>query len=197
MVELLGRDLFNERLETGFERSVQHRFAAHAFDRTAGQRAEYYINHGNQVNMQAAWLFNFSGKPWLTQKYTHRILESYYGDTPFHGWEGDEDEGQMGGWFVIASLGIFEMDGACTEDPILQLSSPLFERITIYLDPQYYPGEKFVIRAHNLSKENIYIQSASLNGEPLEHCWIRFKDVISGGLLELRMGPKPNMEWGK
>lgn len=196
LVELLGKDLFNERLEAGFAHAEPHRFAAHAFDRTSGQRAEYYINHGNQVNMQAAWLFNFSGKPWLTQKYTHAILESFYGDTPYHGWEGDEDEGQMGGWFVISSLGFFEMDGACTADPILQLSSPLFKKITIHLDSDYYPGEKFEIKANNLSKENIYIQEARLNGQPLDRCWIHFKDVVAGGVLEFDMGPEPNPNWG-
>lgn len=196
LVKLLGEELFNERLETGFARSEPHRFAAHAFDRTAGQRAEYYINHGNQVNMQAAWLFNFSGKPWLTQKYTHAILESFYGETPYHGWEGDEDEGQMGSWFVIGALGLFEMDGACTADPVLELSSPLFEKITIHLDPDYYPGEKFVIRANNLSKDNIYIQAAHLNGRPLDRCWILFKDVVAGGVLEFDMGPEPNPKWG-
>jgi predicted alpha-1,2-mannosidase len=197
LVELLGKDLFNDRLEKGFVLSEPHKFAAHAFDRTAGQRAEYYINHSNQVNMQAAWLFNFSGKPWLTQKYTQAILESFYGDSPYHGWEGDEDEGQMGGWFVISSLGLFEMDGACSQDPVLELSSPLFEKITIYLDPNYYPGETFVIKANKLSKTNIYIQSARLNGEPLNRCWISFKDVVAGGVLEYEMGPEPNLQWGK
>ena len=197
LVELLGKDLFNERLETGFERSVVHKFAAHAFDRTAGQRAEYYINHGNQVNMQAAWLFNLSGKPWLTQKYTRAILDSYYGHTPYQGWEGDEDEGQMGAWFVISSLGLFEMDGACTAEPRVWLSSPLFKKITIHLDKEYYEGDTFVITAKGLSKENIYIQSARLNGKELNQCWIPYREIVQGGTLEYVMGPEPNQDWGQ
>ena len=95
----------------------------------------------------AAWLFNFSGKPWLTQKYTHAIMDSYYGSTPYHGWEGDEDEGQMGAWFVNSAMGFFEMNGAADEDPVMELSSPLFEKITIKLDPKYYLGKSFVIKA--------------------------------------------------
>ncbi len=197
LMDLLGPDLFNQRLEHGFEQSAQWKFAAHFFDRTTGGTAEYYINHGNQVNMQAAWLFNFSGKPWLTQKYTHGILENYYGSTPYHGWEGDEDEGQMGAWFVISSMGLFEMDGACAENPKMQLSSPLFDRITINLDQGYYPGGEFIIEAKNLNKENIYIQSATLNGEALNRSWVYFKEITAGGKLVYTLGPEPNEGWGE
>jgi predicted alpha-1,2-mannosidase len=108
LVEMMGAGLFNSRLEEGFEKSVSEKFAAHAFDRYMPVPLEYYINMGNQVNMQAPYLFNYSGKPWLTQKYTRAILESYYGSTPYHGWEGDEDEGQMGGWFVMSSMGLLK-----------------------------------------------------------------------------------------
>ncbi|MBK6285267.1 MAG: glycoside hydrolase family 92 protein [Draconibacterium sp.] len=101
LVNLMGKELFSTRLEEGFERSVKHNFAAHAFDRHQDVAFEYYVNHGNEGNMQASFLFNYSGKPWLTQKYSRAILDKYYGNTPYHGWEGDEDEGQMGGWFVM------------------------------------------------------------------------------------------------
>ncbi|MEN7550780.1 GH92 family glycosyl hydrolase [Rapidithrix thailandica] len=197
LIKLIGKDLFNKRLEEGFEKSQEHRFAAHAFDRTSGQSAEYYINHGNEVNMQAAWLFNYSGKPWLTQKYTRAIMDAFYGASPYHGWEGDEDEGQMGAWFVMSALGFFEMDGGCSEAPELDISSPLFEKITIRLDGNYYAGREFVIEAKNNSKENIYIQSALLNGRPLPTCRLKFKDLVEGGKLELTMGPAPNPDWGK
>ncbi len=74
-------------------------------------------------------------------------MDSYYGSTPYHGWEGDEDEGQMGAWFVNSAMGFFEMNGAADEDPVMELSSPLFEKITIKLDPKYYLGKSFVIKA--------------------------------------------------
>ena len=197
LIDLIGIDLFNARLEEGFEKSVSAKFAAHAFDRYQPEPVEYYINMGNQVNMQAPYLFNYSGKPWLTQKYSRAILDTYYGSTPYHGWEGDEDEGQMGGWFVMSAMGLFEMEGGCETEPMVNISSPLFNKITIKLDDKYYTGKEFVIEARNNSKENIYIQSATFNNEPLNNVRIKFQDIVKGGKLVLEMGPEPNKEWGK
>ncbi len=197
LVTLMGKDLFNRRLEEGFEKSVKHNFAAHAFDRHQDIAFEYYVNHGNEGNMQASFLFNYSGKPWLTQKYSRAILEMFYGNTPYHGWEGDEDEGQMGGWFVIASMGLFEMNGAVTDDPTFDLTSPLFDEITIHLDKMYNGGKPFVIKTINNSDVNVYIQSASLNGKPLTEPKLKFTELVKGGELVFKMGPKPNMDWGK
>lgn len=192
----MGKDLFNQRLEEGFQKSARYMYAAHALDRMQSKIFEYYINQGNEVNLQAAYLFNYSGKPWLPQKYSRAILDSYYGDTPYHGWEGDEDEGQMGGWFVISSLGLFEMNGGVTDSSKVDLTSPLFRKITITLNPDFYKGRKFVIEAKNNSPENIYIQSAELNGKPLTRSWIYFTDIVNGGILKYKMGNKPDMEWG-
>jgi len=197
VVQLMGRDLFNQRLEEGFQKSEKYLFAAHALDRVQSKVSEYYINQGNEVNMQAAWLFDYSGKPWLTQKYTRAILNSYYGSTPYHGWEGDEDEGQMGGWFVIASMGLFEMNGGSTDSSRVDLSAPLFRKITITLDPSFYKGKEFVITAKNSSPANIYIQSATLNGKPLDKSWIYYRDIVNGGKLEYVLGKEPNEKWGK
>jgi putative alpha-1,2-mannosidase len=147
--------------------------------------------------MQPAYLFNYSGKPWLTQKYSRAIMDKYYGSTPYHGWEGDEDEGQMGGWFVISAMGLFEMVGGVNPEPVVDLTSPLFEKITIHLDPEYYPGKTFVIEAKNNSNENYYIQKATLNGEPLEKPQFPFKKIIEGGVLQYEMGPEPGSLWTK
>ncbi len=190
LIEVMGKDLFNTRLEEGFTKSEAKNFTAHAFDRTQKTIHEYYINHGNQANMQAAYLFNFSGKPWLTQKYSRAILDKFYGSTPYHGWEGDEDEGQMGAWFVMSSMGLFEMNGCTSPDMRVELTSPLFEMITIHLDNKYYNGDKFVIRATNNSADNIYIQKARLNGKSLEEMHISFEDIVNGGELLLEMGNK-------
>ena len=197
LVERIGLERFNRRLEEGFEKSAPHRFAAHAFDRAQAEAIESYVNHGNEANMQAAFLFNYSGRPWLTQKYSRAILESYYGSTPYHGWEGDEDEGQMGAWFVMSALGLFEMDGGTSVVPMVDLTSPLFERIVIRLDPRFHPGRQFVIEARGNSAGNPYIQSARLNGEPVPHPRIRFSDIAAGGTLVYEMGPRPNPGlWG-
>ena len=196
LIDEMGIDLFNKRLEEGFEKSVDDRFAAHAFDRYQPHPVEYYVNMGNEVNMQAPYLFNYSGKPWLTQKYSRAILDSYYGSTPYHGWEGDEDEGQMGGWFVMSAMGLFEMEGGCAVEPMVNISSPLFNKITVQLDNKYYKGKEFTIEARNNSRKNIYIQSAKWNGKPLNKVRIPFKEMVAGGKLVLEMGPEPNKSWG-
>lgn len=196
LIGLMGKDLFNKRLKDGFEKSVEYKFAAHALDRTTGERNEFYINQGNEINMQPAFLFNYSGKPWLTQKWTRDILETFYGSTPYQAWEGDEDEGQMGGWFVMSSMGLFEMRGGTETNPEIDLTSPLFNKITIQLDPKFYKGKEFIIEAHNNSKENIYIQSATLNGKSLTGTKIHFKDIANGGKLFFEMGSVPNKNWG-
>jgi putative alpha-1,2-mannosidase len=197
VVDLMGKDLFNQRLEEGFQKSEQFMFAAHALDRMQSKIYEYYINQGNEVNLQASYLFNYSGKPWLTQKYTRAILNSYYGDTPYHGWEGDEDEGQMGGWFAITAMGLFEMNGGVTDSSKVDLTAPLFNKGTISLDPKFYRGKSFVISAANNTHDNIYIQSAKLNGKPLQKSWIYFSDIVKGGTLSYVLGSQPNPKWGE
>jgi len=183
LIKTMGTDLFNSRLDEGFEKSRPYSFAAHALDRTEGQTAEFYVNHGNEVNMQAAWLFNYSGKPWLTQKYVREILGSFYGSDPYHGWEGDEDEGQMGAWYVMSAIGLFSMDGGTSPDPVFDLSTPLFDRITLRLDKTYYGGKTFTIETKNLSDTSIYIKSATLNGKRLDRLQLRFSDIVRGGTL--------------
>jgi len=191
LVNLLGRDEFNKRLNDGMEKSKESNFNA-----TNDRFADFPINHGNQPNMQAAWLFNFSGAPWLTQKWVHEILEHYYGTGPIDGYPGDEDQGQMGAWYVMSAMGLFEMDGGAAVEPTYEIAGPIFDRITIHLDNRYYKGDKFVIEAKNNSKENIYIQSATLDGKPLNKPWFYHRQLFDGGKLVLQMGPQPNKQWG-
>jgi predicted alpha-1,2-mannosidase len=182
LIELMGKDEFNDRLEEGFKKSLP------IF-------TSKFVNHSNQPNMQAAWLFNYSGKPWLTQYWVREILDNYYGTTPFNGYPGDEDEGQMGAWYVMSAMGLFEMDGGASTQPAYELSGPIFNKITIQLDPNYYKGGEFVIEAKNSSSVNRYIQSATLNGKPLDQFWVRHADLVQGGKLKLMMGPEPNKSW--
>ena len=184
LIELMGgREKFIARLEEGFERS-RPRFVSR------------YVNHGNQPNMQAAYLFNYAGAPWLTQKWAREIMKNYYGTGPVDGYPGDEDQGQMGAWYVMSAIGLFEMDGGCAVRPIYELGSPIFDRVVLHLDPDYYKGRQFVIEARNNSPTNIYIQSATLDGKPLTKPWFYHSEVVDGGKLILEMGPKPNKAWG-
>ncbi|WP_316769906.1 GH92 family glycosyl hydrolase [Pedobacter frigiditerrae] len=191
IINLMGKDEFNNRLNDGFEKSVKYNFNAEG-----DQYDLVPVNHGNQPNMQAAWLFNYSGKPWLTQKWTREIMNRYYGSTPYHGWLGDEDEGQMGAWYVMAAMGLFETDGGVSSKPFYEIGSPIFNKITIALDDKYYSGKTFVIEAKNTSDANRYIQSAKLDGKDLTKPWFYHADLVDGGTLTLEMGATPNMKWG-
>jgi predicted alpha-1,2-mannosidase len=182
LIELMGLEEFNKRLDAGFENS-EPLFVSQ------------FVNHSNQPNMQAAWLFNYSGKPWLTQKWVRQILEHYYGTGPVEGYPGDEDQGQMGAWYVMSAMGLFEMDGGASVNPVYEIASPLFEKVTIQLDQNYYDGEEFIIEAKNTSPLNKYIQSATLNGKPLDSYWFYHSELVKGGRLVLDMGPEPNFEW--
>lgn len=196
VINLLGKDIFVSRLEKGFETSLPYHFNSDNLDENGIVSAGILpVNHGNQPNMQAAYLFNYAGTPWLTQKWVREIMYNYYGDD-INAWPGDEDEGQMGAWFVMSAMGLFEMDGGAAVNPFYEIGSPIFEKITIHLDKKYYPGEKFTIEAKNVSKENKYIQSATLNGKPLGKPWFYHSELVNGGNLVLKMGPKPNHKWG-
>jgi lysophospholipase L1-like esterase len=123
-------------------------------------------------------------------------MDKYYGSTARKGWLGDEDEGQMGAWYVMSAIGFFEMDGGASVKPFYEIGTPKFEKVTINLDPEYYKGGRFTIEAKNVSDKNIYIQSATLNGKPLSKPWFYHEELVGGGSLVLRMGPKPNQKWG-
>jgi predicted alpha-1,2-mannosidase len=183
LIGLMGKDAFIRRLNEGFENSRPD-FSSNK-----------YVNIGNQPNMQAPWLFNYAGDPWLTQKWTREILQHSFG-TGAQGYVGDDDQGQMGSYYVMMAMGLFEMDGGCSLKPIYEIGSPLFDRIVIHLDKKYYPGREFVIEAKNNSPKNVYIQSAALDGKPLNQPWIYHSDVVKGGTLVLVMGPEPNKKWG-
>jgi predicted alpha-1,2-mannosidase len=197
LINLMGKDEFNNRLEAGFEKSLPYNFNSENLGTNSLDGMGILpVNHGNQPNMEAAYLFNYSGKPWLTQKWVREIMDLYYGSTPEHGWLGDEDEGQMGAWFVMSAIGLFEMTGGSDIRPIYEIGGPLFERVTIRLDSAYYPGKTFVIEARKTSGDNRYIQSAVLNGKTLNKPWFYHSELIKGGSLVLNMGPVPNKFWG-
>ena len=132
------------------------------------------------------------------QKEGERVLrtERYYGNGLANAYLGDEDQGQMSAWFVMAALGLFQTDGGCRVDPIYEIGSPLFAKTVIHLGQRYGRGGTFTIEARNTSRKNTYVQSATLNGHPLETFWFRANELLKGGTLVLEMGPEPNKTWG-
>lgn len=191
LVDVIGRERFVERLDWGFSQSEPWRYNA-----PNDQYWDYPVVQGNQQSMHFAFLFNWAGKPWLTQKWSRSILDRYYGSGDSNAYLGDEDQGQMSAWAVMASLGLFQTDGGTRIDPVYEITSPLFEKTVIDLGGRYGRGKSFVIEAKGASANNIYIQKATLNGEELKSFAFPASELLKGGCLTLEMGDKPNMEWG-
>ena len=191
LISIMGEDSFVERLNWGFMASEPWRYNA-----PNDQYWDYPVVQGNQQSMHFAFLFNWANRPWLTQKWSRSIIDKYYGYGLANAYLGDEDQGQMSAWFVMAAIGLFKTDGGCSVNPIYEIASPLFEKITIDLGNQYGRGEKFVIEARGTSRKNKYVKSAVLNGKPLETFWFPASELLKGGELILEMGSGPNESWG-
>jgi len=178
------------------------------------EQLEYFFNnhlytHGNQTDLRVPFMFNYSEKPWLTQKWVNKILTKemvqYYGthqkwDTPYVGRiykddpegyipEMDDDMGGMSSWYVLGAMGFYPV---LVGEPVFQLSTPIFEKITIHLDD----NREFVIKANGVNDERYYIQGATLNGKEYNKSYINHTDLVSGGTLEYEVSSEPNKEWG-
>ncbi|MDE5649482.1 MAG: glycoside hydrolase family 92 protein, partial [Duncaniella sp.] len=104
----------------------------------------------------------------------------------------DEDQGQLGAWFVLASIGLFDAKGLTAPNPSFQIGSPLFDKVTITLNPQYYSGKEFVIETVNNTSDNDYIQTMTLNGKSIKSIQLPFAEVAKGGNLSISLGANPN-----
>jgi hypothetical protein len=146
-----------------------------------------YYNHANEPVHHVPYLFVYAGKPWLTQRWVRRILtNAYHNDV--NGICGNDDVGQMSAWYVLGAMGFYSV---CPGDGIYILGSPLFSRITLHLDEEWYKRAQFTITAENQAPDHPYIQLAKLNGKPLSRAWIRHSEIAAGGVLEFVMGPEP------
>ena len=144
--------------------------------------------HGNEPSHHIAYLYNYIGKQWKTAEKIREILNTMYSAKP-DGLSGNEDCGQMSAWYVLSSIGIYPVNPA---DGNYVIGSPLFDKVVFNLEN----GKKFTVTAKNNSAQNIYIQSAALNGKPLTKSYISHSDIEKGGTLEFVMGSKPNKKWG-
>ena len=187
LINLIGERQFIDRLNAGFATSEKVSFNA-----LGDNMGAYPINHGNETNMQAAYLFSYTSEPWHTQKWARAIQEKYYGMGPRDAYPGDEDQGQMSSWYILSSIGLFQMDGGCSKDPVWLLGSPRFDRVEILLDNTYYSGKKLIIKAENVSKDNCYIQYVRFNNKRLSNNYIEWSKFKKGGTLHFIMGDRPN-----
>jgi predicted alpha-1,2-mannosidase len=192
LVKAIGKDSFNIRLNRIFEASRKNAFGGGTtIDAFAG--LEFSYNHGNQPCLHIPWLFNYSGKPSLTQKWVRTICNEFYGTEGIHGYGygQDEDQGQLGAWYVISSIGLFDVKGLTEANPSFGVGSPLFDRVTIELNRQYFKGKEFVIETVGNNGSNIYVNNMILNGRKLTAPFLSFAEVAKGGRLQLHMSAKP------
>jgi predicted alpha-1,2-mannosidase len=146
--------------------------------------------HGNEQYRHIPYLYDYVGEPWKTQALVRRIQKELYRPIPA-GLCGMDDFGDLEGWYVTSALGYIQVDLA---SEYYQIGSPLFPKVKIKLDGEH-PGT-FTIRANHVSDLNKYIQSARLNGRPLNVSRFRQLDMVPGGSLVFEMGPTPNFSWG-
>ncbi len=189
MIDLMGgRDKFNAKLDQLFVEQYgtsKFKFLGQFPDAT-GLIGEYA--QGNEPSFHIAYLYDFSGQPWKTQKRVRQIMDVWYGDGPL-GIPGDDDGGATSSWYVLSAMGFYPV---CPGSPVYEIGSPIFDKSVIRLGN----GKDFTIIAQHVSARNKYIQSAELNGHSLERPWFRHSDIANGGTLILEMGDRPNESWG-
>ena len=140
--------------------------------------------HGNEPSHHITYLYNYVGEPWKTQSLTDQIMKTLYFNNP-NGLAGNEDCGQMSAWYVLNALGFYSF---CPGDNTYTIARPLFDEAKIKIGPNSY----FTIKTSNNSTKNKYIQSAKLNGKPLNKPFFTHQDILKGGVLEFKMGATIN-----
>ena len=182
-----GRENFTARLDTFFTMTPEvHGPNYVGVVGTIGQ----YV-HGNQPSHHVAYLYDYAGEPWKTQQRVQQIMHFLYQTGP-GGICGNDDRGSLSSWYVFSAMGFYPVTPG---SDVYAIGSPVFPELRIKLSPPY-KGKTFIIKANNVSAENIYIQSATLNGKPLNEPWLKHSDIVNGGTLIFEMGPEPNKKWG-
>lgn len=181
LVSLFGSEKrFTEKLDSLF--IVQGNLGAEASPDISGLIGQYA--HGNEPSHHIIYMYNYVGQPWKAARLLRQVCrEMYHAD--FDGLSGNEDVGQMSAWYVLTAMGLYQVEPAGGKYII---GSPLFDSAEMKVKG----GKSFKIVANNNSSENIYVQSARLNGKKYTKSYIDFKDITKGGVLELQMGSKPS-----
>ena len=145
---------------------------------------------GNQPDQQTAYYYAYAAAPWKTQELVRKILRLMYGSDQYGlAFPGMDDQGATSSWYVLSAMGFYTVDPA---RPEYIIGSPIFNQVTVHLEN----GKDFVVVANNNPDKNIYIQSATLNGKPLDKPWFPHSAIANGGRLVFNMGPVPNKNWG-
>lgn len=186
LIELMGgKDGFTAKLDSLFtaDSSLEGDLVSADITGLIGQYA-----HGNEPSHHIIHLYNYAGQPWKTQELVDSVFQSQYRNAP-DGLSGNEDCGQMSAWYIMNSMGFYQV---CPGKPVYSIGRPLFDNVDIALPN----GKVFTIKAYNNKKENKYIEKVVLNGTALEKPYINHDDIVNGGVLEFTMCDKPT-QWGK
>ncbi len=184
LVKLFGSEkAFIQKLDSLF--TVEGDLGEEASPDVSGLIGQYA--HGNEPSHHIIYMYNYVGQPWKAARLIRQVLREMYRND-FDGLSGNEDVGQMSAWYVLSSIGLYQEEPAGGKYII---GSPLFNEVSINVGD----GKLFTVKAVNNSDENMYIQSAKLNGKRYDKSYIDYRDIIAGGTLELVMGSKPS-KWG-
>jgi predicted alpha-1,2-mannosidase len=178
-----GKEAFIKNFEMCFEEAQPQRFI----------NPKGYVDYSNQQSCEMANLLSYAGAPWKTQYWVRQVKElTFGGTTPQSGYNGDEDQGQMGALGVLMAIGLFNVQGCVGAEPQLEITSPLFDRIVLHT-----PDKTFEINVRRQDPaKDIYIQSARLNGKEWNSFQFPAADLLKGGTLDLLLGPEPDQKWG-
>ena len=184
LINLFGSDkAFMSKLDSLF--FVEGWAGDNASPDMSGMTGQYA--HGNEPSHHVIYMYNYAGRPDKAAPLLRKMLNEMYLDQP-DGLSGNEDVGQMSAWYILSSVGLYQVDPVGGR---FVIGSPLFDKATVNVGG----GKTFTVVAKNNSDRNIYVQSARLNGKALKNSYIEFNDIRHGGTLELVMGPKPS-KWG-
>ncbi len=184
LIQLFGSDkAFMSKLDSLF--FVEGWAGDNASPDMSGMTGQYA--HGNEPSHHVIYMYNYAGRPDKAAPLLRKMLNEMYLDQP-DGLSGNEDVGQMSAWYILSSVGLYQVDPVGGR---FVIGSPLFDKATVNVGG----GKTFTVVAKNNSDRNIYVQSARLNGKALKNSYIEFNDIRHGGTLELVMGPKPS-KWG-
>ena len=184
LIQLFGSDkAFMSKLDSLF--FVEGWAGDNASPDMSGMTGQYA--HGNEPSHHVIYMYNYAGRPDKAAPLLRKMLNEMYLDQP-DGLSGNEDVGQMSAWYILSSVGLYQVDPVGGR---FVIGSPLFDKATVNVGA----GKTFTVVAKNNSDQNIYVQSARLNGKALKNSYIKFNDIRHGGTLELVMGPKPS-KWG-
>lgn len=189
LINLMGGEKnFITKMDSVF--TVSNKFKVGTYGRVIHEMAEMEMAnlgqyaHGNQPIQHMIYLYNYAGEPWKSQFWAREVMKKLYNATE-DGYPGDEDQGQTSSWYVLSALGFYSV---CPGTDEYVIGSPLFRKATITMED----GKKFIIEANNNDTQNVYIQSATLNGKSFDKNYVQYNDIINGGTLKFEMGSQPN-----